>query len=255
MVILFVAVCLIIAFLVFLMFLVLRKTVRIVNSQTKSYFVNKLQGYDDLIQSKENKLNEINEIIRDKEKRINEEEKETVNATGYAFDTEVIDLFNETKYQDSSILALTKKIDENFVVNYDELIKDFLKLCDDNTNYQFCVDLRGKFSSDVIYKLESMMLDDREAYLEKILDKKEYKVYDAFKLMTADNTVSGFIDYLNQLIDLNSPKIKVLVGNKNENYNYLSDDIETIYNDKIYRGIKIIYRKKIYDFSLSERNV
>ena len=68
MVLLFIAVCLIIAFLVFLMFVVLRKTVRIVNSQTKSYFVNKLQGYDDLIQSKENKLNEINEQIRDKEK-------------------------------------------------------------------------------------------------------------------------------------------------------------------------------------------
>ena len=237
------------------MFLVLRKTVRIVNSQTKSYFVNKLQGYDDLIQSKENKLNEINEIIRDKEKRINEEEKETVNAAGYAFDTEVIDLFNETKYQDSSILELNKKIDENFVVNYDDLIKDFLKLCDDNTNYQFCVNLRGKFSSDVIYKLESMMLDDREAYLRELLDKKEYKVYEAFKLMTTDNTVSGFIDYLDQLTDLNSPNIKVLVGNKNENYNYLSDYIETIYNDKIYRGIKIIYRKKIYDFSLSERNV
>ena len=237
------------------MFLVLRKTVRIVNSQTKSYFVNKLQGYDDLIQSKENKLNEINEIIRDKEKRINEEEKETVNAPGYAFDTEVIDLFNETKYQDSSILELNKKIDENFVVNYDELIKDFLKLCDDNTNYQFCVNLRGKFSSDVIYKLESMMLNDREAYLKELLDKKEYKVYEAFKLMTTDNTVSSFIDYLDQLTDLNSPSIKVLVGNKNENYNYLSDYIETIYNDKIYRGIKIVYRKKIYDFSLSERNV
>ena len=68
MVLLFVVVCLIIAFLVFLMFVILKKTVRIVNSQTKSYFVNKLQGYDDLIRDKESKLSEIDELI---EKNVN----------------------------------------------------------------------------------------------------------------------------------------------------------------------------------------
>ena len=73
MVLLFVVVCLIIAFLVFLMFVILKKTVRIVNSQTKSYFVNKLQGYDDLIRDKESKLSEIDELIKDKEKGIKEE--------------------------------------------------------------------------------------------------------------------------------------------------------------------------------------
>ena len=73
MVLLFVVVCLIIAFLVFLMFVILKKTVRIVNSQTKSYFVNKLQGYDDLIRDKESKLSEIDELIKDKEKGIKED--------------------------------------------------------------------------------------------------------------------------------------------------------------------------------------
>ena len=237
------------------MFLVLRRTVRIVNSQTKSYFVDKLQGYDDLIQIKENKLNEIEEQIRDKEKRIKEEETKKANNSVYAFDTNVIDLFNDAKYQDKNIWELNRKIDENFVVNYEELIKDFLVLCDDNKDYDFCVDLRGKFSSDVIYKIKSMVPEDRENYLNELLDTKEYKVYEAFKLMTGENTVENFIDYLNQLVDLNSPKVKILVGNKDENYNHLSDYIETIYNDKIYRGIKIIYRNKIYDFSLSERNV
>ena len=59
MIILFAVVCLIVAFLIFLMYLILKKTVRIVNEQTKSYFVNKLQGYDDLITERENRLNEI----------------------------------------------------------------------------------------------------------------------------------------------------------------------------------------------------
>ena len=56
MLIVFAIVSLIIGILIFFMFLILKKTVGIVNAQTKSYFVNKLQGYDDLIHDKENKL-------------------------------------------------------------------------------------------------------------------------------------------------------------------------------------------------------
>ena len=255
MIIVFIVVCLIIAFLVTLMFLVLRKTVRIVNSQTKSYFVNKLQGYDDLIQDKENKLEEINELIKDREKGIKEETAVAASNSSYAFDTNVIDIFNETKYQDKNIFELNKKIDENFVVNYEELIKDFLTLCDDSNDYDFCVKLREKFNSDVIYKLKSLLPDDFEKELKDFLSKKEYKIYEAFKLVANECNIDNFIDYLDQLVDLNNPKIRILVGNKSENYDHLSKYIETIYSDRIYRGIKIIYKNKVYDFSLSERNV
>ena len=237
------------------MFVILKKTVRIVNSQTKSYFVNKLQGYDDLIRDKESKLSEIDELIKDKEKGIKEDNTHNDVKTGYAFDTNVIDLLNSTQYQDKNIFELNKKIDENFVVNYEELVKDFLALCDEDKDYDFCLNLRGKFSSDAIYDLKSMMSDKQEEELKKMLSNKEYKVYEAFKLVVSDHSIDNFIDYLDQLVDLNNPKITILVGNKSENYDHLSENIETVFNDKIYRGIKIIYRNKVYDFSLSERNV
>ena len=237
------------------MFFILKKTVGIVNSQTKSYFVNKLQSYDDLIKDKEDKLVEIETQIKDKEKGIKEEETNKSNNLGYAFDNNVIDLLNATKYQDNNIFELNKKIDENFVVNYEELIKDFLSLCDDKNDYDFCYNLRGKFDSDTIYNLKSMLPDDYELELKNMLSNKEYKVYETFKLIESDNSIDNFIDYLDQLVDLNNPKIRILVGNKSENYDHLGKYIETVYNDKIYRGIKIIYRGKVYDFSLSERNV
>ncbi len=255
MLIIFVIVCLIVAFLVTIMFLILKKTVGIVNDQTKSYFVNKLQGYDDLIQDKENKLIEIETKIKDKEKGINEEETNRDGKQNYAFDSNVIDLFNATKYQDQNIFELNKKIDENFVVNYEELIKDFLTLCDDKTDYDFCKNLRGKFDSDTIYRLKSMLFEDYEVEIKQMLNQKEYKVYEAFKLVTSENNIDNFIDYLDQLVDLNDPKVRILVGNKSENYDHLNEYIETIFNDKIYRGIKIVYKNKVYDFSLSERNV
>ena len=236
------------------MFLILKKTVRIVNDQTKSYFVNKLQGYDDLIQSKEAKLQEIDDLIKDREKGIKEEEASR-SKPEYAFDTNVLDLLNSTSYQDENIIKLNKRIDENFVVNYEELIKDFLTLCDDSNNYDFCKNLRDKFDSNFVYELKSMIYEDMEKKLKDSLSNKEYKVYEAFKLVTSVVNVENFIDYLDQLVDLNNPKIKILVGNKSENYDYLSEYIETVFSERIYRGIKIIYKNKVYDFSLSERNV
>ena len=236
------------------MYLILKKTVRIVNEQTKSYFVNKLQGYDDLITERENRLNEIDELIKNREIG-KEENKKELSKGGYAFDTNVIDLFNSTQYQDKNIFELNKKIDENFVVNYEELVKDFLTFCDDSKDYRFCLRLREKFDSEQIYNFKSMMENEMEEAFKEFLTPKEYKIYDAFKLIINDHSIENFVIYLDQLVDLNSPKVVILVGNKHENYDHLSEYIETKYNDKIYRGLKIVYKNKVYDFSLSERNI
>ena len=254
MIVLFIVVCLVVAFLILLMFLILRKTVRIVNEQTKSYFVNKLQGFDDLITERELKLSEIDELIKSRELGIEENKKE-LSKGGYAFDTSVINLFNSTQYQDKNVFELNRKIDENFVVNYEELIRDFLTFCEDNKDYEFCLKLRDKFDSEKIYCLKSLMELEMEEEMKRFLDEKEYKIYEAFKLIINDHSIENFVIYLDQLVDLNSPKVVILVGNKHENYDHLSEYIETKYNDKIYRGIKIVYKNRVYDFSLSERNI
>lgn len=236
------------------MFLILKRTVRIVNNQTKSYFVNKLQNYDDLIEEKENRLNEIDDAIKSKELGLKENTKEEKDRD-YIFDAGVIDILNNTEYQNKNIFELNKKIDSTFVIDYESLISDFLSFTKDDKNYEFCKNLRDKFDGDTIYHLKTIQREDLEDEYKKILNKKEYKIYESFKIIATDNSIENFVDYLNELVELNSPYIVIQVGNKQENYDHISDYIRTVYNDKIYRGIKIIYRNKIYDFSLSERDV
>ncbi len=247
----FIITCVVISILVLFMFLILKKTVNIVNDQTKSYFVNKLQGYDDLINEKESKLNEIDELIKSREEEI-KEDNEGKKESKYEFDYDVIDLLSKTKYHDKKIFELNKKIDENFVIDYDSLVKDFVKYAKSNNKYDFCRKLRKKFTSNVIYDVKtSVNIEDK---MHELLNSEEYKIYDMFKSVSTDISIDNFIDYLDQLVDLNDPTIKVLVGNKKENYNKYGKHVKTIYDDNIYRGIKIIYKDKIYDFSLSERN-
>ena len=253
--ILFSVAILVIVVLVGFMFFILKGTVKKINSQTKLYFVDKLQEYDYLIDRKEEKLNNINEEIKKQEKLIVEGQDSSRKNT-YEFDYQIIDLFNKTKYQDKNIFELNRKIDETFNIDYIELLKKFLEYVKDDGTYQFCVDLRKKFTSDVVYQLKIMNSDEQKKYLSGMLKEQEYNIYRLYLIAEGRQaSVDGFLEYLDELIDLNSPNIMVYVGSKYENYDYLSKYIKTIYSKEIYKGIRIIYRKRIYDYSLNERNV
>ena len=246
---------LVIVLLVVFMFFILKGTVKKINTQTKLYFVDKLQEYDYLINQKEEKLNKISEEIKEQEKLRVEEETSTKKNT-YEFDYQIIDLLNKTQYQNKNIFEINKKIDEKFNIDYVGLLNKFLEQVDDDGTYLFCVNLKNKFTSEVVYELKIMDLDEQCKYLEAKLEGLEYKIYRLYMVSAGKSaSIDGFMEYLNELIDLNSPNVLVYVGSKSINYDYLSKYIKTIYSKDIYKGIRIIYRKRIYDYSLNEGNV
>lgn len=234
------------------MSLILKNTVKTIDEKSKSYFVDKLKEYDYLIDEKEKKLSELEEELA-KRKNGLKENKLSEGKVTYDFDNSIIDLLTETEYLDKNIFALNKKIEEKFIINYEDLIKDFLTNIKSDNRYEFCVNLRNKFTPDEIYKIEILLPDDREDYLKKFLTSEEHKVYEIF-LSSNKFNMEDFIDYLNRLIELNDPTITILVPNKNVNYDYIDKRIKTKVSDSIYKGIKILYRNKIYDFSLNEGN-
>ena len=254
MVALFFVAIVVICVLVALMFFILRSTVRKINSQTKLYFVDKLQEYDYMIDKKEDQLNRINNEI--KEKELKEELVFSDTRKGsYAFDYQFIDLLNKTKYQDKNIFEFNRLIDERFDLDYVGLIQAFLKQVQDDGTYQFCSSLKDKFTSEEIYRIRGMGDREKNQYLKANLSEQEYFLYEVYLKLNKNGDIDGFMDYLNELMDLNDPSVLVYVGSKSLNYDYLSKYVKTIYSKDIYKGIKIIYRNHIYDYSLNERNV
>lgn len=237
------------------MFLILRKTVKTINNQTKLYFVDKVQEYDHLINKKEEQLDKIDKEIKEKESQ--KEEKEiSNNSNGYEFDYNIIDLINKTKYQDKNIYTLNRKLDEKFNLDYEAIIKKFVSVINENNQYEFCKKIKEKFTTNTIYLLKTLPNEEKEAKIKELLNEQEYKIYNLYSEVNKNNKdIDGFVDYLNELIDLNNPKIIVYVGDKKENYNHIDKNIETVFKDDIYKGIKIKYHNKIYDYSLNERNV
>lgn len=251
---LFVLACFIIALLVLIMFLILKKTVKVVNSQTKTYFVDKLQAYDSLISEKEQKLNEINELLKNKELGLNDKEN-NLTKSSYNFDYNIIDLFNSTEYQNSEILSINKKINEKFDFDHEKLIKDFLLHVKNVSKYEFCLNLKNKFTSEIIYQVKLLLDCEVDDFMKKLLDNKEYEIYLLFNDLNEKFVLEDFLSYLDRLVEVNNPNITIYVSNEKENYDHLSKYIKTIVSKDIYSGIKIVYKDRVYDFSLSERNV
>ena len=254
-VLIFLFVCVLILALVFVMFMILKSTVNKINAQTKSYFVDKLQEYDYLIDEKETKLNQIDKKLKDKELKNNEGNVASLPQNNYEFDYNIINLLKETKYQDKNIFELNRKLETEFNIDYNKLISIFLSIPVNIENYEFCMDLRNKFSPDKIYELKLLPNDLLEEKLKSYLDSKEYQIYEIYKSLNNKASIEGFIDYITELLDLNNPYITIYVGNKQDNYDNLSKYIKTKYAKDIYKGIRIIYKNKIYDYSLNERNV
>lgn len=251
---LFILACFIIALLVFIMFLILKKTVEVVNTQTKTYFVDKLQAYDSLIDEKEQRLNEIDELLKNKELGLKDSEN-ILKKDGFEFDYNIIDLFNSAEYQDKDILRINKLVEEKFDFNHEKLIKDFLSCIKNVDKYEFCLKLKNKFTSEIIYKVKTLLDSELDDFMKEFLVDKEYDIYLLFKELNNKFVIGDFVDYLDRLVELNNPSITIYVSSNKENYDYLSKYIKTIVSDDIYSGIKIVYKDKVYDFSLSERNV
>ena len=243
----------VIILLVVVMSLVLKNAVKTIDSKSKSYFVDKLQEYDYLIDEKEKKLSELESEL---EKRKNglKDNKEFESRPSYDFDSSIIDLLTETSYLDKNVLEINKKIEEKFIINYEDLVKDFLSNIKEDSRYEFCQNLRKKFTPDEIYKIEVMLQEEKDEYLKEYLTKEEYMVYQIY-LASNNFNMEDFIDYLNRLIELNNPTVTILVPSKNMNFDYIDHKIITKVSDKIYKGIKILYKNKVYDFSLNEGNV
>ena len=243
----------VIILLVIAMSLVLKNAVKTIDDKSKSYFVDKLKEYDYLIDEKEKRLSQLESELEKRKNGLKDNEQNT-SRSNYDFDSSIIDLLTETSYLDKNIFEINKKIEEKFIINYEDLIKDFLSNIKGDNKYDFCQNLRNKFNPEEIYKIEIMLDEEREEYLKAFLSGEEYKVYEIFISSNKFN-MEDFVDYLNRLIELNDPTVTVLVPSKNINFDHIDNKVKTKVSDNIYRGIKILYRNKVYDFSLNEGNV
>ncbi len=229
------------------MFLVLKNTVKNLNERAKSYFVNRLQNYDEIIESKSKQLEVINEKIKILENiNIEDDSKNEINKFGSSYE------IKDPTYKDDTIFKEYKKINEKFNINNEEVIKKFIEeniQNNNNSSYVLLSNIDNKLDFECIYKLILMNSQEQVELLKQILTDEEVKILNNYS--QSDFNILKFKGYIEELIRKEDPTIYVKVGNKDENYDYLDNLIKTSYDDSLCKGIMIIYKSKLYDYGLS----
>ncbi len=250
MLVIIIAVSIVVIVMIFLMFLVLKRTVKIINQQSKDYFLDKLQDYDELIESKTKMLNNLNEKLKESNNKNNELELNKLEQNNFSYFPNL----NIPEYRDNEYFKKHKKITENFNFEKKEIIINFIKSNVSNNDiqlYNLVNQVKKKFSFDLIYNLTVISNQEQISIIDGFLSKDEKPILKKYISDVEQFDCLGFLDYVNELNEKYDPTIYVKVGSKTENYDNLNEFIRTEYDDTICIGMVIIYKNKFYDYTLS----
>ena len=225
-----------------IIFLLIKKTVKDINHNSKEYYLLKLQDYDNLIS--DNKEKQIDTKVE--EKVVNRD------LTPVKESSEKVLLESNPEYQIDDFLKLAKDVDKEFNIDVNEIIRDFMNRKIINTSIDYYNNLllvKKHINSIGLYNL-TVDLDGLKNLLIEV-NQIDSQIVNKYKSSSYEKNIMGFYNFLKNEINYNDPTIYIEVGDKNISFNNVSENIKTIYNPNIYKGIIIKYKNNMYDYSLS----
>lgn len=244
-----IAAFIIIISMVTLMVFILQNTIKRINRQTKTYFVDKLQIYDDLISDKEQQLEEINNKIKQLNLNIKTEdnfrEQKEDSLSDYNF---II-----PDYRDSSFFENYKSIKKNFNFNKTELVEKIIKnniKSEDEVYYNTLKNIETIFDKNIFYQLLTLTKKEQLDFIKTTLTDDDRVIFDKYIKKNTNFSLIDFKKFIEDEKRKNNPVIYVKTGDKNDNFNKIDKRIKTVYDHDISEGLIVIYKDKIYDYSL-----
>jgi hypothetical protein len=232
-------------------FIALNRIVKIVNKATRDYFVVKLQSYDDIIEAKSQDLDRINKEIKELELKrptlIDDSKIRNYNIEAFSYDIKT------PSYKDDKFFENYKKITTQFEVDNKKIVKEFISNIDMDSNikyYNLINKIKKDFNFDVLYVLATLKKEEQYDVVKKALDKDGVKILEEYMNKNKRFNALTFNKYIEGLLSDNDPYIYIKVGNEEENYDNLNEYIKTVYDLKISKGLQIIYKNKLYDYSI-----
>ena len=238
-------VLIVLALMSLVLFLLLKKEVNDINKKSKIYFVHKAQEYTDSINR-----NDKEDI---KDKKIGENKDNNEDNTN---NSQVIYVDKKASYEIKDLFKMMRIIDNNFSYSNTRLINYFIKnyVIEDEDKLSRYTSL--KKMKNYIYKIGiyNIIVNDDVKVIDAIV--KELRLFNEDLFMEFYSgkesfDVEDFCNFLDYEIGKCDPTIYIYVGNNKLNYDRINKRIKTIYSKDIYKGIKIVYLNKLYDYSLS----
>ena len=242
---LFIVITIILIIFAITLFIVLRSFSKEINNKAKKYFLNKEQEYYEMLKKKSSQSED------NKEDKKEEEKEEDNNVKVIVVEN------NNNQYEMNNLFDIAKEIDKKFQLNFDyeQLVKYFSQIKrpkEYTERYRKINEMKDYINSIDLYTI--MTSEDTKVMpnLLKKLKSIDESLYEKYFINDRKFDIQEFMNYLDSEALTYDPNVYVYVGNKSINYDYLGDNVKTIYSDKIYKGIQIIYGNQLFDYSLGD---
>ena len=271
------AVILIVIMLAFI-FILFRNIIRRMDDNAKKYFVNKMQGYDYILEEKQDKLEKIKAEITqleesnknilkstDDDEEFNEEiHKSEKHQKKYEKDEDIL-LRRETNeqinynlnvpdYRETQFFNNYKEVRQAFTINNEKIIKDFIakhKNLKEEKEYKALKKLRGKFDQNTIYGCLTLDKKEQKELLEEALTATEKKLVKLKELSEYPNfSVETLVKYIDDRTEEIDPTVYIYTNVLDKKYEDIDKNIVNKQYNNMSEGIIIKYRNKIYDYSI-----
>lgn len=270
------AVILIVIMLAFI-FILFKNIIRRMDDNAKKYFVNKMQGYDYILEEKQEKLEKIKAEITQLEEtnknilkttddeEFNKEMHKSENYQKKYEKDEDIPLRRETNeqinynlnvpdYRETQFFNNYKEVRQAFTINNEKIIKDFIakhKNLKEEKEYRALKKLRGKFDQDTIYGCLTLDKKSQKELLEEALTATEKKLVKLKELSESPNfSVETLVKYIDDRAEEIDPTIYIYTNVLDKKYENIDKNIVNRQYNNMSEGIIIKYRNKIYDYSI-----
>lgn len=228
-------------------FFILKNTVANINEQGRIYFTLKLQQY-------ENEYNKVN-AHEERNKGLEEKQTKQVKTISIAQNSgSLVYVDEKLDYQVSDLLAIVKKIEKGFIIDTETVVKQFIKekaQRDNIKKYEKLKEVKDYIMGLGVYNILTTNDEDYINNVEREIERIDHKIYHRYIMSSEEFEIEDFLNYLENEIGTCDPTIYVIIGEDDVNYDHIDKRVKTIYNEKVYKGVKIIYKNKLYDYSLS----
>ncbi|MDO4438758.1 MAG: hypothetical protein Q4B86_04850 [Eubacteriales bacterium] len=226
-----------------------------------------LAVYDELIEEKSKQLSELKE----KENELKAEQKKEISGVGFPIQTnrnksvhnESVSL-KAVPFHDDTYVSSYKRIKEGFSVDSESLAENFVNALEaessEESEYRKLIaDMLDTFSFENTYKLSLLEKDKYELVLRDVLNNSEYEIYSEWAIKNTSKNISEFRDWLKLEYERTDNLVKVRIPSNSTEHTDASDHTKLSETDdriryendnSICEGAKIIYKNKLYDYSI-----
>lgn len=258
---LFIAVVIVLVIMLYFMYVTLKASVDNANRKVNSYFLGKLEDFDEEFDSKLAKIEELTET------------RDTLSREVRGLKDDMISFKTSPFYAPrplarSVYVPVARYIDDDFFEEY-KSAKDMLKMdkpgiimniyekvpyTGNMELYNMALEFKSLLEFDVLFELASLQPMEQLKFIDSCLDENQEKFLVDYIMneitYPEDFDVLEFMSYIKIILKKHDPHLYVRTGETDEDLSNVHELVVSDFDDNVCEGIKIIYQNKVYDYSI-----